>query len=275
MIRRRLSAFRSRWGRALVDRRSRPRSHSEPARQLPSRDSFVASPSPIEAELRGLFGRNDSLTIFDVGSCEGEDAIRYARLFPKARVFAVEPVPANLAILEGNLKRHGQQVSVTVLALAFSDHDGLASLHVSSGQPDDRPPATDWDYGNKSSSLLPPDRHLEVFPWIRFDQTIQVSTERLDHLCERLGIRVVDFIHLDVQGAELAVLRGAGRLLDQVRAVWMEVEAIPLYRGQPLKQDVQAFMAQHGFEIAKDTVGPVSGDQLYVATRIAGAGERP
>ena len=72
---------------------------------------------------------------------------------------------------------------------------------------------------------------------------------------------------MDVQGAELRVLNGAGTLLDSVRVIWMEVEAKPLYKDQPLKADVERFMASRGFEKRLDTVGSVSGDQLYVNTR--------
>ena len=231
----------------------------------PTRASFIASPSPVEGELREIFRADEPLTIFDIGSCEGEDAIKYARLFPMARVYACEPLPENLRILQENLRRFAPEASITVLPIALADRDGRASFHVSSGHPDGRARSEDWDYGNKSSSLLPPDLHREVFPWVRFDRVIEVATERLERVAERLDIEVIDFIHLDVQGAELAVLEGAGPLLDRVRAIWMEVEAIPLYRGQPLKPEIEAFMTGHGFRIRKDTVGRVSGDQLYVA----------
>jgi 2-O-methyltransferase len=251
-----------RWLR--VDRRpTTSTSHPASVRQ-PSRATYIASPSPIAAELRSLFADAEPLVIFDIGSCEGEDAIRYARLFPKARVFALEPLPANLEILRANVARYALDGAITVLDVAASDRSGTATFHVSSGQPDDRPATPDWDYGNKSSSLLAPDRHREIFPWITFEGEIDVTTARVDELCERLGLERIDFVHLDVQGAELAVLDGAGRILETVRAIWMEVEAIPLYRGQPVKADVEAFMIDHGFAIEKDTVGSVSGDQLYV-----------
>jgi FkbM family methyltransferase len=239
----------------------------------PTRASFIASPSPIETELREIFQADEPLTIFDIGSCEGEDAIKYARLFPMAHVYACEPLPENLTILNDNLRRFAPEASITVLPIALADHDGRASFHVSSGHPDGRAKSPDWDYGNKSSSLLPPDLHREIFPWVRFDTVIDVATERLEHVAARLDIEAIDFIHLDVQGAELAVLEGAGRLLDRVRAIWMEVEAIPLYRGQPLKPEIEAFMTGHGFKVRKDTVGRVSGDQLYVAA--SGTDVRP
>jgi FkbM family methyltransferase len=261
--------------RALTRRRALPGARGDPQPDDvdhdrsrvtgPTRAGFVASPLPIEAELREIFRTDEPLTIFDIGSCEGEDAIRYARLFPNARVYACEPLPGNLAILESNLSRFAPDASITVLPIALADRDGRASFHVSSGHPNDRARSADWDYGNKSSSLLAPGLHQEIFPWVRFDTVIEVPTERLEHVAERLDIDVIDLMHLDVQGAELAVLQGAGRLLERVQAVWMEVEAIALYQDQPLKPEIEAFMTGHGFRIRKDTVGRVSGDQLYVA----------
>jgi FkbM family methyltransferase len=204
--------------------------------------------------------------IFDIGSCEGEDSIRYARLFPSARIWAVEPLPANVDLIRANLARYGVD-RVEVVPLALSDSVGYATLHVSSGRPDDAPADIDWDFGNKSSSLLPPSGHLAAHPWVHFDKMIEVETDRLDALAQRYGLSGIDYIHMDVQGAELRVLDGAGALLDSVRVIWIEVEAMSLYKDQPLRADVERFMTRRGFEKRLDTVGAVSGDQLYVNTR--------
>jgi FkbM family methyltransferase len=214
-----------------------------------NRDEFLASPLPHQAALLRLLPREAPWVIFDIGSCEGEDSIRYARLFPAARVWAVEPLGSNVDLIRANLSRHGVD-RVEVIALALDDSAGHATFHTSSGRPPNKPSDTDWDYGNKSSSLLPPDGHLTALPWVHFDDSAQVETDRLD-----------------VQGAELRVLNGAGTLLDSIRVIWMEVEAKPLYKDQPLKADVERFMASRGFEKRLDTVGSVSGDQLYVNTR--------
>jgi FkbM family methyltransferase len=231
-----------------------------------NRDEFLASPLPHQAALLRLLPREAPLVIFDIGSCEGEDAIRYTRLFPSARVWAVEPLASNVDLIKANLNRHGVD-RVEVVALALDDSAGHATFHVSSGRPADKPPDSDWDYGNKSSSLLPPDGHLKVLPWVHFDNSTQVETDRLDALAQRCGLTAIDYIHMDVQGAELRVLTGAGTLLDSIRVIWMEVEAKPLYKDQPLKADVERFMAGRGFEKRLDTVGSVSGDQLYVNNR--------
>jgi FkbM family methyltransferase len=226
----------------------------------------MASSLPHERVLLSLFARDDPLVIFDIGSCEGEDSIKYARLFPSARIWAIEPLPSNVALIRANLARYAVE-RVEVVPVALSDSAGKATFYVSSGHPDNMPPDADWDYGNKSSSLLPPDQHLTVHPWIHFDQSIEVETDRLDAVAARSGLAGIDYVHMDVQGAELRVLTGAGALLDSVRVIWMEVEARPLYKDQPLKPEVEQFMASHGFEKRLDTVGAISGDQLYVNTR--------
>jgi FkbM family methyltransferase len=201
--------------------------------------------------------------IFDIGSCEGEDAVRYTRAFPRASVYAVEALPENVARIRETLETRDVH-DIVVVPYAFSDRVGIAEFHVSSGRPPHASPDEDWDYGNKSSSLLAPDLHLQVHPWVSFDRVQSVPVLTLAEYCATAGIGQVDFIHLDVQGAELQVLRGAGPMLETTRAVWLEVESVPLYAGQPLKADVERFMAERGFTLLVDAVRRISGDQLYV-----------
>jgi FkbM family methyltransferase len=239
-----------------------------PGGKTPSRSSYLASPLPIEGELRDLFSGEAPLTIFDIGACEGEDSIRYARLFPASRVFAFEPLPRNLAIAERLIGTSGV-TNVRLIPCALAESDGEADFHVSSGHPPDVPETSDWDYGNKSSSLLPPDAHTKIHPWVHFDEVIRVPVRTVLSVAHEWDLDRVDFMHIDVQGAELKVLQGAGDLLATVTAIWLEVEAVPLYRDQPLRDEVAEFLSAHGFELRRDTVGKVSGDQLWV-----GAGAR-
>jgi FkbM family methyltransferase len=222
------------------------------------RSSYISSPVPIESVLRELFDGRRDLTIFDIGACEGEDSVRYARIFPAAHIYAVEPVPENVARCNVTIDRFGA-TNVRVLPFALSETSGVQMLHVSSGRPPWADGTEDWDFGNKSSSLLEPGLHLSVHPWVEFTEVIEVATRRLDHVCHDLGVT-----RIDVQGAELMVLAGAGLLLADVTAIWLEVEAVPLYRGQPLASDVEAFMVRHGFWKKRDTVDDVSGDQLWL-----------
>jgi FkbM family methyltransferase len=73
----------------------------------------------------------------------------------------------------------------------------------------------------------------------------RVETTRIDEIAE---IDDVDWIKIDVQGSELAVLRNALRPLAGSLLIQTEVEFVELYRGQPMFADVDQFLRAHGFQ---------------------------
>lgn len=229
-------------------------------------DTYLKEPLEFEADVDPYLNPGDKLTIFEIGSCEGEDTIKLRRKYPNADIYAFEPLPKNIRKIKDNYKKYKAD-GIKLFQLALSDKDGHAGFHVSSGQPKHLPKSKGWDYGNKSSSLLPPKEHMKLHEWIKFNRKIKVETKRLDSFCEKHAISDIDLVYLDVQGAEKLVLEGAGEWLKRIKMIWMEVEAIELYRGQPLKEEVEIFMSKNGFDLIKDTVNDVSGDQLYINRR--------
>ena len=229
-----------------------------------TRDNFINSPIEIETELLQLFDKNSSLTIFDIGACEAEDSIRYANLFPNATVFAFEPRIDNISKAK-ELIQHYKKATIILENIALSNQNGMASFYLSEGEPDELKNSEHWDFGNKSSSLLPPSEEMKKHTnWLQFNKKIEVQTIRLDKYVEQKNIATIDFAHIDVQGAELMVLEGAGNFLQKIKTIWMEVEAVELYKSQPLKDDVEEFMRKNNFVNILNTVNSVAGDQLYV-----------
>lgn len=226
-------------------------------------NNYIKQPFPFEEELSIYFHKSDRLTIFEIGSCEGEDSIRLRRRFPKAEIYTFEPLPKNIEKIKFNFKKYSAK-NMKVYQLALSNKDGESTFYVSSGHPNDVLQTDDWDYGNKSSSLLPPKEAKKVTSWLKFDEKITVPTKRLDTFCKENSIRAVDFIFMDVQGAELMVLEGAGAALGRIGMIWMEVETVELYAKQPLKDDVEKFMAENNFKLLKEEFRGEVGDQLYV-----------
>lgn len=97
-----------------------------------------------------------------------------------------------------------------------------------------------------------------------------MRTRTLDALLAELNFGPVDTLVVDVQGAELLVLKGAAKALAQVKAVVSEVSTQPLYEGGVLFDELCAFMLARGFE-------PMSmprrhGDMLFVHPERAGFG---
>jgi FkbM family methyltransferase len=227
-------------------------------------DSFLAQQSPIEGELAAIFPSNSKLVIFDIGACEGEDSIRYSRLFPEARIFSFEPLPSNQALIEHHFARHGVE-RCELVTVALSDRSGTAEFFVSSGAPETKDLGEDWNYGNKSNSLLPPgEKQKEQVPWLKFEDKVTVQTETLDHFCEERNIEQVDFLHMDVQGAEWLVLQGAQKTLPKVKALWLEVANEEVYQGQKVKKDIEDFLSRNGFGVTFEVMRGTEGDQFYV-----------
>jgi FkbM family methyltransferase len=232
-------------------------------------EAYLARPTALEPILRRLLAGRPAPVIFDVGGCEGEDSIRYARFFPHARVFTFEPLPENQELIRKNLARYPVP-NVELVPCALSDRRGEATFHVSSGRPPELFAGEAWNYGNKSSSLLSPAAAAPMHGWIEFKSTITVPCITLDEFCAERGLTEVDFIHLDVQGAEHLVLAGAERLLPQIGAFWLEVASQELYRGQKLRGEIESFMARHQFAFAFGEDRGAEGDQFYVNLRKPG-----
>ncbi len=77
--------------------------------------------------------------------------------------------------------------------------------------------------------------------------TVPIELTTLDDWCDENAVERVDVMKLDIQGGELDALRGATRILRSVRAREVEVEFNPIYEGQPLFGDVDAFLRSRGF----------------------------
>lgn len=230
---------------------------------------YISQASPIDLELNIFFKKTNKLVILDIGACEGEDSIRYKKLFPNAQVFSFEPLPSNLLKIKENFRKFGLDSLIEVQPFAMSDVEGTATFYVSSGVPPQKKNDDNWNYGNKSSSLLEPTLAMrENYAWLDFHEKIEVKTKRLDAFLKERYLNRIDLIHLDVQGAELKVLEGAGSSLQFVKAVWTEVENVELYEQQPLRQDVEKFLLNRGFIKLVDTVSSVSGDQFYINKRM-------
>jgi FkbM family methyltransferase len=100
-----------------------------------------------------------------------------------------------------------------------------------------------------SSVFRPNISFLEQFPETEryevVDQQI-VSAITLDSVVSQNAIRDIDFLKIDVQGAELTVLNGATKKLDQhIFGVHVEVEFHEIYLGQPLFPEIHSCLQKN------------------------------
>jgi FkbM family methyltransferase len=101
-----------------------------------------------------------------------------------------------------------------------------------------------------TSSLFPLNQRFQRVCGLDSLKTIRtqtVKTERLDVLLATL--RDIDFLKLDIQGFELAALRGAESILERTNVIHCEVEFTDIYAGQPLFSEVELYLRERGFEL--------------------------
>lgn len=130
--------------------------------------------------------------------------------------------------------------------------DGMTYLPYALGAADDAPATLRLTRPPGATSLLEPNREvLDQFPYgrtITVEREVPLTLLTLDTACARHGL-APDVIKVDIQGAELDVLRGGVRTLAGAFLMESEVEFQPLYVGQPLFRDLDAFMAQQGWTL--------------------------
>ncbi|BDA66135.1 methyltransferase FkbM family [Calothrix sp. PCC 7716] len=105
------------------------------------------------------------------------------------------------------------------------------------------------------SSLYPPNEpYLKRFQGlselVNLDFTLKIETTTLDTFCKNEEMTEIDFLQIDVQGADLDVLKGGYSILENsVLAIQIEVEFSPLYINQPLFTDIDIFLRNQGFSL--------------------------
>jgi protein O-GlcNAc transferase len=181
--------------------------------------------------LADLLPAGEQLHILDVGAALNDEPPYQALIDAgRARISGFEPDQQEREKLQ---KKYGDGHDFYPY---FVGAGGAATFH-----------RTNWAL---TGSLLEPNTHLlQKFHYLdeltRLVATEPVATVRLDDLPE---IRDVDFIKLDVQGAELIILQNALRILPEVLLIQVEVEFVPLYRDQPMFADVDVFLRASGFQ---------------------------
>jgi len=156
---------------------------------------------------KALAGRR-GVRVLDVGANKGDYAALLARELgglEDLRILAFEPSPS---LLPGLRARFPEGGPVKVLPFGLGEAEETRALHM------DEP-------GSGLGSVY--ERKLE-HRGMQLGRQESVRLRRLDDVCREEGIERIDFVKLDVEGHELAVLQGAGALLSEGRIDRLQIE---------------------------------------------------
>ena len=201
-------------------------------------DSF--SRGRILAETVGV---STAMTVVDVGAFTGETAAWFAGLFPQATIWAIEPFVDSFTQLAA-----GAGPRTRCWNFAAADYDGSATLFVNAIAHTNSLYAINPD---SQDSVDISRRRAEGGGSVP-DYTATSATvpaKRLDTFAAEVGIRTIDLLKIDVQGAEVAVLRGSQGLLPHTRAILIEVSLYDYYTSSSSIGQIEELISPHGFAL--------------------------
>jgi FkbM family methyltransferase len=161
---------------------------------------YVAS---LETEVKYLVGSHlENFTIFDIGANNGNYSLTVAKLFPKSIIYSFEPSKTSFDHLVENVK---SESSITPVQIGFGEEKRKTIL-----------------YSDKAGSGMASIYHRQFEnSEIEFHRIETINIEKLDDWVHQNRI-TPDFVKIDVEGAELSVLRGGINVLKNVKAIQFE-----------------------------------------------------
>lgn len=163
-------------------------------------------------------------TVVDVGAAYGDWTLACSQVFPAARYLLIEPLREYAPFVERALAQVGDARLVPAVAAAA---DGQATLYV---------------HADLVGSSLYREREegLEL-------EARTIDAVSVDSVVRSAGAQAPYLLKIDVQGAELAVLQGAGRTLREAVAVLCEVSFLDFFEGGVRVDELVGSLAAAGF----------------------------
>jgi FkbM family methyltransferase len=189
--------------------------------------------------------------VMDLGAMDGGDTLELQRFFPNARTIAVEGLPSNF-------ERHLSWLNeIESHCAVIGNREGQASFFEKSVN------GVHGLYERESDDTV---------------GVLMVRTETLESFCRRIGVEGIDVLKIDVEGGTLDILEGAGDLLDRMKALHVETESAPLFRGQRLDDEVTRFLSARSFRMVwrlgrQAVAGPIvcqQYDSVWIHRRYCG-----
>jgi len=187
----------------------------------------------------------DPKVIVELGSFDGGDALRFARAFPNTRIITVEADPVRVNVVRNNLASTHVQVVNNAVCLENGPVPWFTSK-------------IDGAVDGQGSLYQHSQMYKDKFPQVEQNASaVSVDGLRFDNLCDQNGVSNIDFMHMDIEGAEFGALSSMGGLRPKL--IFMEM--LPNYfenvRGS---EDIETLLADYGYTL----VARLSQDRLYI-----------
>lgn len=185
--------------------------------------------------------------IIHVGGHHGHEVKLYKEINPDCTVEIFEPHPDTFSIMKNNISSF---TKINCHNIALGSIERTMELFIETANQ------------GQSNSLLKPKYHINQYPHIRFNNTIEVPVKTLDSF--ELG-HDYNFVSIDVQGFELEVLKGAKKTLSNVDYLIAEINNTELYEDCCLVNDLDNYLSEFNlYRVETDWEGGTWGDGFYL-----------
>lgn len=179
----------------------------------------------------------DAKVVFEFGSYDLADGIRYRELWPKARMYCFEPDPRAYKSIVNVAKNF----NINLFNCAISNVNKVVTFYPTCIHGSGRGPS--------GSILKHTSYHQEIQEQFQqFLDPIKVQAITIKDFCKEHKIENIDFMHVDVEGATIEVIDGFG----DIRPKMMRMEVIGrdvLFENAPTEKQATDLLLQKGYHI--------------------------
>lgn len=185
-------------------------------------------------------------TIIDVGALDGGDSFRFSLWYPNAKIYTIEASPHNFNTIKDKL--YGEN-NIEIFNVAISDKIGKIDLYQTK-YVDGTEYKTDFSIMAGLYDYV--DSHKNNHS-LKTHDVISVDTTTIDEFCKTNNITEIDFLHVDVEGAGLELVKGMNNVLPKV--IFIEKENQNLFKGKSTSDsDLIDELAKKGYKVSKNLV---------------------
>lgn len=177
---------------------------------------------------------------YDIGANIGVYSCLVDNILSAGSVVAIEPHPSNAERLQKNVSSNN--LETTVIQEALSNEEGEVELAV----------AVESHTTSPGHNLIELNESVKEYSEASA-QTVTVDMLKGDHLISKENLLSPTVIKLDVEGAELDVLRGLEKTLSRndCRLIYCEVHRDHLQTFGGTESEVHDILTEHGFSIER------------------------
>ncbi len=198
--------------------------------------------------------------VIHIGAHIGEEIEHYIDIGIKKLIY----IEANYEVmdaLKNNVNKYKNKIDVEIYNFAITDKKGLFDFYVTNNL--------------MSSSLYKLKLHKKYYPDVFEAKTIKVFGITFDDFIIEYNINISDYniLVMDIQGAELNVLKGATKNINNFEMIVSEISREEIYDGGCLHNQLTEFLEGNNFKMLNffENQGKPNDDAIYISRRILDA----